>query len=64
MITIHLFVPFMDAKEIVDRISSDFRITSQWPRNRFNQSLFIIETTEEELVFLKLKYGNKNAWKR
>ena len=61
---IHVFVPWEEADSLKDKEGDDFRIIARHSRNRRGESLLIIDTTEEELVFLKLKYGNKNAWKR
>ena len=59
---IYLFVTNADSIKSVE--SKEFRILNIYYKNGAGQNLFTIDTTEEELVFLKLKYGNKNAWKR
>jgi len=61
---IHVFVPWEEADSLKDKEGIDFRIIARHSRNMRGESLLIIDTTEEELVFLKLKYGNNNAWKR
>lgn len=61
---IHLFVPEAEKQSIKDTESKDFRIINWFYKNKLGQTLFIIDTTEEQLIFFKLKYGNKNAWER
>ena len=63
MIKINIFVPKGDSKELQNRACDDFKIIEKYAMNRFNQHFFRIETTEEEYLFLLLKYGNSEVWK-
>jgi hypothetical protein len=57
-------VPYDERHLIDNKSSEDFKIV--WTaKNRGNQKrFFIIETTEEEVVILKLKFGSDNVWLR
>lgn len=60
---IYLYVYDEGADYVKQREGKDFGIC--WTHYKDNgYRLFEIDTTEEELVFLKLKYGKENAWKR
>jgi hypothetical protein len=40
------------------------RVLGEYQARSQNRKLFVLEVTEEEFTFLKLKYGNENVWKR
>lgn len=50
-------------KEILDKQTQNFRIiTSSFGRD--NTYFFLIEAEDEEMVFLKLRFGENFVWKR
>lgn len=64
MIEITLLVPHNNKHEIDIKEGPEFRIIISSKNHRTQSRLFVIETTEEEYAFLKLKYGSENVWKR
>jgi hypothetical protein len=64
VIEINLLAPQGDLNQIMDKNSESFKIISMaWCRDG-TKYLFIVEAAEEEVTFLKLKYGEHNVWKR
>lgn len=64
MILINLLVPYDRRDEIDMKEGPDFKIISSNKHRKNLSRFFNIETTEEEYLFLKLKYGNDRVWKR
>jgi hypothetical protein len=57
-------VPKEDSRIIDKKESDEFRIiTKAIPRDGLKR-LYVIEAADEEVTFLKLKYGEHNVWKR
>jgi len=63
MIEFNLSVPREIKNEILSKRSNDFVIITSSPIAENNQ-YFLIRAEEDEMVFLKLKYGSGNIWKR
>lgn len=61
---IHVFVPYPEVASLKEKEGIDFKIIESFTQFKRSKSILIVDTTEEELVFLKLKYGNSNVWKR
>jgi hypothetical protein len=66
MIQLNVFVPINDLDFLKGKESESFKILN-WNRVRDpagKYTYFLVETTEEEAIFLILKYGSKYVWKR
>lgn len=64
MIAINLIVPYEDVSNICDQAAEDFEVI-EWASDRNKRTmLFRINTTEERVTFLKLKYGMNKVWIR
>ena len=61
MITVHVLVPYNDLGWFLDRYGLEKMEYASNPRNAMH--FMTIETTEEDFLILKIKYGAK-AWKR
>ena len=62
-ICLNLLVPYDDRALIDARVGPEFQIISSSKNRKTHSRLFVIETTENEFLFLKLKYG-RDIWKR
>ena len=64
MIQINLLIP-PEFANLVDLTESEsFKIIDMAKHMKNNKSFYVVETTEEELVFLTLKLGSNNVWRR
>lgn len=57
-------VPYDKRHEIDQRAGDDFVIIASHKHRKTLSRVFVVETSEEEFVFLRLKYGSENVWKR
>jgi hypothetical protein len=66
MISVNLIVPLYDSEKIQNSCAEDFVIRARggYMQSDSNMTFFLVETTEEQFTFLRLKYGNDNVWKR
>lgn len=64
MISINLFIPYEQRGEIDSMESETFVIVHNAKYRATLQRFYIIETTEEQYTFLRLKYGRENVWQR
>ena len=64
MIDIHVLVPKKELDTIKIMEGDDFIIVSFVTSYNKNTSFIRVLTTEEVMVFLSIKYGQQNVWKR
>ncbi len=66
MIAVNILVPIKEKEFIAGKVCETFQIIyeSQSGLRRMHHALYVVKTTEEELLFLKLKYGSENIWRR
>ena len=58
---VNILIPFAYENEIASLESEDFQISIQYIKfvnGKKALTLFIVETTEENVLFLKIRYGN------
>ena len=64
MIDIHVLVPKKELDTVKIMEGDDFIIVSFVTSYNKNTSFIRVLTTEEVMVFLSIKYGQQNVWKR
>jgi len=64
LIAINIIVSKQESDSIKNKESDTFKIISALQTRSGNSHLFVVEAEEEEVTFLKLKYGDRNVWKR
>lgn len=64
MIQFNMMVPYEERPHIQKMVSETFRIITTSRSRKDGKRFFLIESTEEDFSFLRLKYGNKDVWKR
>lgn len=65
MVSINIIVKEYDhSDDILSKESPNFRILSH-DFSKYRKTIYFhIETTEEEYMYLRLKYGSENVWLR
>jgi hypothetical protein len=64
VIEINLLVPYEDKPVINAKAGDNFVIIQSAKNRQQTRRYFLIQTTEEEYMFLRLKYGSENVWLR
>jgi hypothetical protein len=64
MIEAHVVVPSREVHEFYGNEGSDFKIINFSKSTKKGLCFFHINITEEQLTFLKLKYGVDRVWQR
>lgn len=63
MIEFNLSVPREIKNDVFKMRNTDFRIITSSPMGG-NLQYFLLEASEDDMLYLKLKFGSENVWKR